>query len=200
MKRVVLNLIIVIIAVSAVFTCKKDNDEAYIVSGVISSPYISNWADVSVSVSFDEGETWSATAKILKGEFSIKLPMPDERNLETISSVFPDGLNTSDNSVKICEAKFFVRKDDQKGVLVPYTVGYFYVDKDLLLLGTHVQTFVEGKMSSTSIYELALRKGWNVVVYEFAEQTPTDHSTKYIYTTHQSPAPSDVVWLTYVRW
>ena len=197
MKRAVSNLIIVIIVVSAVFTsCKKDNDETYTVSGVITSSYSINWTDASVGVSFDEGEIWAAKAKILmNGVFSIKLPIPDEKNLETLS--LPDGVYASESDVRMSEAKFYVRIDDKKGLLEPYTVRYFYVDKDVYVCGKHIQTFVEGKISSTSIYELVMRKGWNIVLYELAEETPPAHSTKFIYTTHQSPAPSNVVWWVY---
>ena len=197
MKRAGLNyLVIVALAASAVFTsCQKDNDEGYTVSGTIESSYYIDWKDVKVSVSYDEGETWAASTKTLNGKFTIKLPIPDENNLQMLTSTLPDEIYTSDNSVKTSEANFFVRKDGQKGILRPLlvSVGYTYVDKDVWVGGTNVQTFVEGVISLTTVYDLVMPKGWNIIL-RTVEHTPPAHTTTYLTASPATPAPSDVIW------
>jgi len=192
MKNLKLNyLIIVAILVSAIFTScdKEDDDDSKSVSGTIEGTHAS-WDEVSVS--FDDGKTKAATAKISNGKFSIKLPVPNAASFIPIESDMPPGVTISDKSAKVAPASFFVHKGSDKeeiglmrlslatGTLT--MVGYVYVDKKVDVSGSFTE---EGE---NMVFDLKMNKGWNTMVIDI---NILNESMK----AEIAPAPSGATWL-----
>ena len=183
--------------------CGKDDEKEGDLSGTLADVN-AGWSKMSVSfyrdiLSLPNVESnYAVTVPISKGKFSLDLPTPEAKDLESVEEwmweVLED-VTIDDRSAKIVQAHFVVRKDmlRKMAVLAYFTpfsniyVVYVFVDKNVSITGT--ATYEE---SSVLEYDMKLHEGWNVLI----QTAVTKGNKDYLTLTANGTIPSTVQWQT----
>ncbi|HDP75508.1 MAG TPA: hypothetical protein ENN49_06505 [Bacteroidales bacterium] len=154
---------------------------------------------------YDYGSDAIAQAPYQNNGFTLELPeILDAKYLETLDAEDLEEIFVSDNNFKFCtldDLNGYNSEDEKIGEF--YLVGvkedgvYFtfwlYVDRDVTINGEYSEIDEEDNEEYIEIYDLTLKKGWNVV-YASEMESPDRH----VYTaTISSKKPSDVNYAWY---
>ncbi len=132
------------------------------------------WSEESET---EEAHFTIATADYINHGFTITLPVPTVDMLGSLPAV-PESVNISDPTAKCAILHYFRGLDaDDKHLnvfyMANYTQGhtveasYIYVDKNVNMIGSY--TIAEGDYEYRMIFDLKLKKGWNVF-YEYENE------------------------------
>jgi hypothetical protein len=189
MKKIFMTMAAFICAVTVFTGCSKDEDEtsstttisATVESG---SSYNSSIDTVKAMVEIDDVYSAIASVKYSNGGFSLSLPKTvDDQYLEKMNTDMPDGIKVSDSQAKGCGIELMGYKSNKLIGTFQYALsddidegnygGYLYVDKNVTITGSYSESLwgIDVKM----VYDLTLKKGWNLV-YMKTTASETDYS------------------------
>jgi predicted small secreted protein len=222
MKKILL-LMIVAIATSVFTACDKGDDgggSSVSTDGSISgklklveASWNEDYTDVSYilkgDVTDEIDEIWAVMESgdneivlgkypVSNGEFSFKIPVPDDNYLYSIyDEDMPSGLTISDPTVKAGYVDFEAYKNGQYVCSIERItsdlsddvgIEYMYTSKDVKITGTFVEND-EGETYNNE-YNVSFKKGWNTIVSKTTEKENA-HTNKFT----ANDEPSGMIWV-----
>jgi len=188
-------------------SCKKDSkDDGGEGSGfVIEAKNVINGNDDIVTVKAimetDDDLYDLATGKYKNGGFKITLPTPlNNKYLLGVEEDLEEGVTVSDPNAKIGGVSYISGYDKNNHEIDLFQclgvasngywyIFYTYVDRDVAITGSY--TYEDDELYETGVYDMALKKGWNVT-YCMIEMIDY-YTCNYIMTT-EKPSNIDFNW------